>query len=263
MTWVGKEIWENNKENNGPCADCPNRDKNGYFVPRHYSETGYFGGSNPDILFVADSPRMTHPGTNTNRRLRDSPNDDEYENKFDESYEKNSKSTIDWFFSQIPENFFENIGYDDSVVDYETGFHPDGNLRFTNSKKCGDIHPKGQNRVENHTAKYNCRNYYRKELELLDPQIVVTMGNNAFRETIAVLDMNVDDISSSMAKNIRSKEGRFAHYGENQYLIPVYHFSATNRNYWRLRADEEDKEEFQTQDYWRALSEKIRNLLDK
>jgi uracil-DNA glycosylase len=259
MVTVWREIWENYQENNGPCSGCPNRDCSGYFIPHFVTENGNIGSTDPDIVFVGDAPRDTHPGSEDDKNRQVKNANDKAECRAQRQYDEKEPMLIDNIIGAFPDEFFKEY-IDSPVKENNNGFTTDGRIRFTNAKKCGDIYPKDAHGVKNHTARYNCRNYLEKELEYLDPQIVVAMGGNALREVVAVLDLDIDLVLGSMKDTISGAD-RFTHYGENPHVVPTYHFSAIDRNYYHLYPDK-DNDDVDKEDFWKEFGEKITTLLD-
>lgn len=85
----------------------------------------------------------------------------------------------------------------------------------TNAVLCNPRDDDGNNATPDRTERLNCQGFLRRQIELVDPKIVVAIGATA-----------LDALSGIAPHHLSLKDVRTIHPWFNRYLIPVYHPSA-------------------------------------
>lgn len=231
---LGEDIWTNWWNGCGPCNECPNRDSNGYFNPKYFDSGLISGDPDPEVVLIGNTPVDKHPNGGK-REILD----------FEEPYWDERESSLEWEI-QSQKNVLswlseEYQGFPKFFAQLEKWPVWGGGVYYTNAKKCSDI---TLDDSKNKQAYGKCNIYLEKQLELLDPQVIVTFGKNAFGYTMEVFDREPPEGPLRDAINAKDDEGRiFASYGEQPAVIPAYHYSRPH-NYSKVAGVEGVEDNF-------------------
>jgi hypothetical protein len=170
---LNQQIFEYWLREEGPCSGCPNH----YQKAKCYPSDG-MGNPDAELMFVGRVPGS--PGEiedpDTERQVdRDKL---AQQSEFDGPslaafYDHNIENMYDWAgIATVRNQLFQK----DEVLDHELE-----DIYFTNVKKCHDV--VGD---DNETARDECIAYLQKELEIVEPDVIVTWGPDA---AIGVADL--------------------------------------------------------------------------
>lgn len=229
----GECVWSNWKNGEGPCEGCPNRDADGQYTPKNIDPGSTSGVADPVIVYVADCP-----GDGNNRSEKNSENTEPVSSTLHEEIEKHWYPVMKMLEDErIPGWFFEEVGY---IPEKE------GEAYYTNAKKCADIEGDDE---KNKNSRENCEIYLEKQLQLLDPDVIVGFGNKALDSLESIYGFNREDSITGEALSIV--------YQQEPIIIPSLHWGRIWLNLRHL-SDEPDEDE-----YWRRLIKLIDETFPK
>jgi len=116
----------------------------------------------------------------------------------------------------------------------------------TNAVKCFPCDGEGSNREPTETERENCRTHLRREIETVEPTVIVATGKHAATTTLALDDRTIDGFVDRILEPI---ELPFA------TLLPILHPSY--QDIWRARLG------YSAEEYREAVHDAIRAALDE
>ena len=227
-----ENIWKNWRHGNGPCDGCPMRDSNHNWNP-------YFadGITDADIAIIAETPgqgsktRHTQNATNPDLSSAETLAKKRSRRNNGDADEKDVVGTISFDLvgnRRIPRQFFETIN-----GTFRKDRSDMNQIYYTNSKKCKDIMSDDED-WKNDKGYIHCRSYIAPELELVDPDIVLPLGDHA-------TDLTFHELNAEWAGKLKSEIPLDFENGLNPlpnqirqvrgyYLIPSYHWSYVSQS---------------------------------
>jgi len=137
-----------------------------------------------------------------------------------------------------------------------------GGAYYTNAKKCADTEPDIDDHPDDKAAYEQCRTFLGQQLNNLNPEVIVTFGNNAFEHTMEVLGREWSGTSLQESINADYDEGLvFAAHGKNPAVIPSYHFSWVQSNYTNVEGIEKSETEWE-KEYYQKLAKAVTRACD-
>lgn len=160
MDSLQSEIWENSLYGDGPCEGCPK-------AGSEFNHPGFFN-FDADILVVEESPSYSHFDFSSYERW------DEYES-YQQFYEDDYlDSVLSWNPIQVfLEPVFARFGMDDRELIDE--------VFMTSCVKC-PVSNRGFSEPFEH-----CSSYLHREIEEINPAVIITAGGLATKETAKIL----------------------------------------------------------------------------
>ena len=217
------DLYRNWYANEGACENCPNRDPCHYFTPKNIDPGWHSGSKDADVLIVGLEPSDEYPD-GSNR-------ESEQLGVGCESSTWDSGARASTF-----EDYYEGLNPDspkevhDGSVDIErmggTIFEVLESYYYTNSKKCASTGDKDEK------ARKNCKRYLLKQINIIDPNVVVPLGEEAIR--LFEDECNIPDEDTSLYEYV------LTHYQyDGRTLIPAYHWSIEKP--WGLPTEAKEK----------------------
>lgn len=239
---VVDHIWENWKQNQGACQDCPARDSNGGW-PLYFAQ----GSLDTDLMLIgeepggANDPNYEDEGGYAPRRQQDYP--EERWETVDQHHPRSGSAEISivepkkiypTFFKQI-ENYSNDAG-DSNQTPY-----------YTNTKKSQKI--QDNDFQTDDPPVQRCLPYLDLEIDAIDPKVIVLIGddaaeNFASRFPIDLSARTYDDIFEILTLD----EGA-------PYVVRSYHWG----NGIPLEYTPAESES----DYWEMLGETVNEALNR
>lgn len=192
MTQSPEQIWENWKNNSGPCEGCPHHDDDLHFRPTLTPR------QSAKVMIVGEDPNSSNDRTAKNSKdipgleLKQRGNLDQNDNL--EAVLSNS-----WPISRFVKGVINNCGLDTSEV------------YLTNQKKCSNI-GNGSDKEDEKRARRQCESYLQDEIEFLSPSMVILCGKKVAQYANTEFGLS---LSTEPAKNA----GTFAEHGNQTYVV--------------------------------------------
>jgi len=266
---LAEDIWENwywgnnlwtGSERENPCLDCPNRDSQHYWTPKNlhpeYCSSSRFGDA--EILIVGQEPGDNNSeGEYRNQLFDEETGDWTPEDHHGEEVEP----SLSAYLRAHPRNHARTfLFYDDNKrlpPALEDRILDVGDYFYTNSKHCANTG------VGDSDARDCCRTYLEMQIEVIDPDIVVPLGEDAYSSTVRSLrDLGEDpgcDPNESMVDVTLD-----CYSSEQRSVLPVYHWSYFYRRGGSIPESirkEYDLDRRDIVDYYLILSEMISSEL--
>lgn len=224
-----KAVQQNWLEGEGPCRECPIRDKN------QRDEPGFAAGNfSADLMLVGSEPgdKTDSKHVSNNERLKKDMPPGYGESGNPRTHGDYTDLVFyEWpFFEPVRNNLISNKR--DNKIEFE-------NIFFTNALKCSNLSPKccvPTPKSSVRDAETYCRDYLEDEIAIVQPSVIVAFGKKAIRSVFNKLERKPieDDVSNSSIKTIMLETesvNRFATFGNDPTVIPSYHWASVNRNY--------------------------------
>lgn len=169
MSEIHDEIIENCREGQGACETCPA--SQGHPVDERHVHPGFFNYE-ADLMFIDEQPNTDHFNYEAYSIHKGY---DWYKNFFEPKVV--SEDTSSWgFFEYFLLDIFEPLGYSRDEIPKL--------VYSTSAVKCPT---KEYNFVDVESAWRNCRSYLEREVEEVQPELVVTVGDLAMEKTLGLL----------------------------------------------------------------------------
>lgn len=245
-----EHIRENWRHGTGPCSGCPMRDSNLKWSP-YYGD----GVVDADVAFIAETPgqgsedRDTQtanaPNLNASRSLAESLGRRSSKTKSEDPIGTLTFDLIS--HNRIPRRFFEIIN-----GTFRDDWEGRRQIYFTNSKKCQDIVSDDED-WKNDKGYIHCRRYIKPELEVVDPNIVIPLGEHATDLTFHSLDADwtgklKTEIPLDFDNGLEPIPEDTREVGDYN-LIPSYHWSYVNQS------------KYKKERYWEKFGELIVDIV--
>lgn len=184
ISQYNQHLFENWKRNEGPCAGCPN-----YALKKKCFPSFGKGSGEAEIMIIGNSPGPRSRSLEINNKGRKIDPD-----KLD-SYPE---------FDGYPLASFYNYGIEDinnwsgistlrkRLIEHSNGLDTDlssNEIYFTNAKKCTNIMGR-----DNKAAVSNCNPFLEKEIEILDPSVIISWGLQAATGAAKAVGYDIDQL---------------------------------------------------------------------
>jgi uracil-DNA glycosylase len=148
---------------------------------------------------------------------------------------------------RIPREFFETVG-----GTFRKDLTDRNQIYYTNVKKCKDITTDDED-WKNDKGYIHCRSYITPELNLVNPDVVLPLGDHAANLTFHELDSEwtgklKSEIPIDFENGLQPKPDQIRQVGE-YYLIPSYHWSYVNQSGYSKKK------------YWNSLAEVVATVV--
>jgi len=182
-----QHLFENWKRGEGPCNNCPNHIKKEKCFPAFG-----LGNSDAEIMIIGNSPgpRVRELEVdNKNRqidpeRLKKQPDFDGF--PLVSFYNDNIEDINTWTgFGTVRKRFIEDTSGLNTVLG-------DNRIYFTNAKKCANI-----DSGKNEKAVTKCSSYLQKEIEIVNPSVIITWGLQAAKGAAQSLNYDLSNLPSN------------------------------------------------------------------
>lgn len=200
-------IWETWRNNQSPCAKCPNNDSNNYWYPFYG-----LGNYQSPLMIIADTPAYNIEGMEyrTQKNAHDYYNPSNDFNQIVSSHLTQRLESSTNKLIEILKHIADCISLD--VKD----------LYFTNAKKCGDI---PNNKNGNNQARKICgENFLLTEIKTINPDVVITVGANPFKQIKNFFQLETNDSVINNHCKI------FFNHSTETFLVVLAHWGYFRRN---------------------------------
>ncbi|QSG13489.1 Uracil-DNA glycosylase (plasmid) [Halapricum desulfuricans] len=267
-TSLVEQIGADFTEGNGPCRYCPKRDDDCYATPFF----GY-GRYDAEVMIVGESPGGTKTINKTDTHLH-------HDRK---RRWKNYRETGVEYEKKIYTNQIQQI----EDLPINAGGLPDRlaeefGVYFTNSVKCNDIHPSETipdeyRRLLNEYGKRRCLSHLDKELEYIEPSVVIVLANSQSKDNLNHLETMFDFFGladkgprDGSIKNYvhnseyQSDQSPFSTYFSDEYnchVIPSYHFSRGYNTFPEYTYGESNRDKTSNEKYCDEMANVVRSII--
>lgn len=236
------QIQQNWHQNDGPCEQCPARDRDGQWGPVFGR-----GDGDADVVCIGIDPG----GNNEPKRDRRDYGKSQW-SKRDETHTQNKVLPP----VREAEVFFNRLSCYTEEKPSECGVY------FTNLKKCNEIHDSQWQKDNRAPATHCCTSYTTGELARLSPKVVISFKTPVLRWLLNhhyAIDYS-ENISTTANIVLESTWKR-----EGVTIVPSYHFSGAPRgkalnaltNRGKIDLDV-DKPQIR---YWEKLADQVNSIL--
>lgn len=228
-----REIWRNWRENQGFCANCPNRDCE---TSDELSPDYGAGGTSAEYMLVTDEPNMM----NDNRTKKNNPEGNPAPKRFeDRRYSEHifDKTDKNW-------NIIEEVRAILNIID---GTEDD--IYITTSKKCANLRSgyDGDVGEMNNEAERRCVQYLHMEVQVIGPSTIFVAGNKAVERFTNNIPIFYNGERVKKNGGITGFDMEEWHLSDGTTVIPVVHWSYAQSN----------REPSGAEEYWEAVFSKV------
>lgn len=264
-------LWDDWWEGSGHCKGCPIRCEN------HGSPPDY-GAFNPDadVMIVGREPGaskrfLVEEAKGKPRKYRTVPKEKAQKPPRDRShYPYDHNILVEWrFYWDGPAKLFGLGNGDSQNICREIVNQNPRETYYTNALKCTRL-PSESEHLEyenipnpgklNNEARDQCQNHLREEIDLVNPEVVVTFSEEAFTHTMDALGRDYKNTNLKSWINETDDPELFARYGSNPTVVPSYHWSGqffvTNMRNAVAISDSADANEC-----WAVLAKTVNSVL--
>lgn len=234
-TWK-QAVWDNWWEGEGNCSGCPIRCEN------HGANPDY-GAFNPDadLMIVglepgAASEYVAEDSGGKPRKYRTVPESEaQVPPRQHSEYAYDHKVLAEWdFYWSGPAKLFGVGTSDEDGANREVVDRTPRETYYTNALKCsklaeseGSVEDPGVTNPEtrNEQARIQCRAYLQEEVDLVNPDVVVTFGTEAFTHVMCALEREYSGSCLKDWVNQSADATLLGRHGSDPTVIPAYHWS--------------------------------------
>ena len=208
----GAQIIKNWEHGTSYCRDCPLR-KNG----KRYTPIGSLGYKESEVLFVGQNPGA--PGRDEGECVV------KFLEKNKDKRGKNLQKALveGWKECEFGGDYTKNLKkiLSDARINFKLAC-------FTNVARCSHLEDR-KITSDIKSAYEKCSNYLKKEIEQMNPKLIVALGR---RPSNTIYDMFQ---SNPPSKNLKCYYGKKKKVGEEYNVISVYHPTSGLQTYNRLK----------------------------
>lgn len=250
-----QHVYEHWLRGEGPCHGCPNRTDR-----RGCKPAIGMGNATSDLMLVGHVPGPGNRDLETENRGRKIDPE-----KLEELPEFDGHPLFAFYGNHV-----EEIGNWNGIstmrkrfLEHDQGLGMElGDIYFTNAKKCPDILGK-----DSRGALSRCGSYLSKQIELVDPDVIVTWGREAAIGTARCLDYDTDNLpgrTMALMEGDVNPTSSFIGYRETDpYLVTMPHWVGfMGSNIGKIPGFDPDEHRRPVRQLYYELADLVGHLMD-